>query len=165
MFVPEKITLHIRTRELLHQYYKKFENDPDIFMDMSLYTRYEYNEANVDRYYDSKRGSDRVTFMIMHEGKPIGEVGLKGIDYERKECTLSIHMQNDSVKGLGYGTQAERLALQYAFDQLGMAAVNADVVLKNTRSQHVLEKVGFQFVKEEGIFRYYRCEKAVFERR
>ena len=45
---------------------------------------------------------------------------------------------------------------------LGMLAVNADAVLKNTRSQHVLEKVGFRFVKEEGIFRYYRLEQADF---
>lgn len=46
----------------------------------------------------------------------------------------------------------------YAFCQQGMVAVNADVVLKNERSQHVLEKVGFQFVRQEGIFKYYRCE-------
>lgn len=44
-------------------------------------------------------------------------------------------MQNDAVKDKGYGTQAERLAVKYAFDQLGMVAVNADTVLKNTRSQ------------------------------
>ena len=33
--------------------------------------------------------------------------------------------------------------------ELGMIAVNADAALKNTRSQHVLEKVGFQFVCED----------------
>ena len=71
-------------------------------------------------------------------------------------------MQNDSVKGKGYGTQAEKLAIKYAFEKLGMLAVNADAVLKNTRSQHVLEKVGFRFVKEGGIFRYYRVEQADF---
>ena len=71
-------------------------------------------------------------------------------------------MQNDSVKGKGYGTQAEKLAIKYAFEKLGMLAVNADAVLKNTRSQHVLEKVGFRFVKEEGIFLYYRVEQADF---
>lgn len=76
-----------------------------------------------------------------------------------KECTLSIHLQNDTVKGKGYGTRAELLALQYAFDVLGMVAVNADTVAKNTRSQHVLEKVGFQFIKQENGFKYYRYER------
>ena len=72
---------------------------------------------------------------------------------------LSIHLQNDSVKGHGYGTLAEKLALKYAFDVLGMSAVNADTVIKNTRSQHVLEKVGFKFTEEKDRFRYYRCER------
>ena len=40
-----------------------------------------------------------------------------------------------------------------------MAAVNADAVLKNVRSQHVLEKVGFRLVGEDGMFRYYRIEQ------
>ena len=62
------------------------------------------------------------------------------------------YLQNDSVKGRGYGTAAERLALKYAFDTLGMDAVNADTVIKNTRSQHVLE--------EKGDFKYYRFDRS-----
>ena len=72
---------------------------------------------------------------------------------------MGIHLQNDAVKGKGYGTQAERLILQYAFEDLGMVAVNADAALKNTRSQHVLEKVGFKFIKEDGDFKYYRIDR------
>lgn len=97
-------------------------------------------------------------FAIMLEDKPIGELQLKRIDQEKAECTLSIHLQNDAVKGKGYGTQAVRLAVKYAFDELGMASVNADAVLKNTRSQHVLEKVGFHFTGEDEMFKYYRIE-------
>ena len=68
-------------------------------------------------------------------------------------------MQNDAVKGRGYGTRAEQLAVRYAFDMLGLRAVNADTIVKNTRSQHVLEKVGFQYLKEEDGFRYYRLQR------
>ena len=70
------------------------------------------------------------------------------------------YLQNDSVKGRGYGTAAERLALKYAFDTLGMDAVNADTVIKNTRSQHVLEKVGFKYMEEKGDFKYYRFDRS-----
>ena len=62
-------------------------------------------------------------------------------------------------RGKGYGTQAERLAVKTAFDEIGMAAVNADTIRKNTRSQHVLEKVGFRFVGEDETFKYYRIER------
>lgn len=150
------ISLCTMTRELCHELYKGWENDPAIYMDMDLFTQYQYEEDAVNRYFDSRQDPARVLFAIMKDGRPIGELQLKQIDRENRECTLSIHMQNDTVKGRGYGTCAEQLALQYAFDTLGMVAVNADTIEKNTRSQHVLEKVGFQFVKEENGFKYYR---------
>lgn len=153
----EEVFLCVMTRELCHKLYQSWENDPAIYNDMDLFTPYHYDKDKVDQYFDSKQDPSRVLFAIMKDRKPIGELHLKQIDTERKECTLSIHMQNDTVKGRGYGTRAEKLALKYAFDVLGMSAVNADTVIKNTRSQHVLEKVGFQYIGEKDGFRFYRC--------
>lgn len=150
------IELKKMTRPLCHELYRDWCNDASIYMDMLLFRPYAYDKSSVDRYFDSKNEPSRVVFAIMLEGKPIGELQLKGIDRKKAECTLSIHLQNDAVKGKGYGTQALRLAVKYAFDELGMVAVNADAVLKNTRSQHVLEKVGFQFTGEDEMFKYYR---------
>ena len=64
-----------------------------------------------------------------------------------------------SVKNRGYGTQAEILALRYAFNDLRLKTVFADAVSRNIRSQHVLEKAGFRFVEEKEGFRYYRCNR------
>lgn len=152
----KEISLRVMTRELCHELYKGWENDPDIYLDMDLFTPYQYNEKAVNHYFDSKQNPSRILFAIMRDGRPIGELQLKRIDLESKECTLSIHMQNDTVKGQGYGTCAEKLALKYAFDILGMAAVNADTVMKNVRSQHILEKIGFQCIGERDGFKYYR---------
>lgn len=153
------IYLCIMARALCHEFYKSFENDPDIFMDMNLFSEYKYDKEAVDRYFDSKQTSDRVLLAIMRDDTVIGELQLKNIDYSKKECTLSIHMQNNAVKGHGYGTYAEKLALRYAFETLDMTAVNADVITKNTRSSHVLEKIGFEYIKEENGFKYYRFER------
>lgn len=153
------VELKKMTRELCHELYKGWSNDASIYMDMSLFKPYFYNKASVDRYFDSKNEPSRIIFSIMLDGKPIGELQLKQIDLEKAECTLSIHMQNDAVKDKGYGTQAERLAVKYAFDELGMVAVNADTIMKNTRSQHVLEKVGFHLSREDGAFKYYCIER------
>lgn len=153
------IELKKLTRELCHELFKGWSNDASIYMDMSLFKPYSYNKASVDRYFDSKNEPSRIIFAIMLDDKPIGELQLKRIDWEKAECTLSIHMQNDTVKEKGYGTQAERMAVKYAFDELGMVAVNADTIMKNTRSQHVLEKVGFHSVGEDGTFKYYRIER------
>lgn len=153
------IELKEMTRELCHELYKGWSNDASIYMDMSLFKPYSYNKASVDRYFDSRNEPSRIIFAIMLDGKPIGELQLKQIDLEKAECTLGIHMQNDAAKDKGYGTQAERLAVKYAFDELGMVAVNADTIMKNTRSQHVLETVGFHLIGEDGTFKYYRIER------
>lgn len=144
------------TRDLCHELYKNWENDPSIYGDMSAFSPYVYRTESVDKYFDAKNIPSRVLFAIMLDGIPIGELQLKYIDWLSAECTLSIHLQNDAVKGKGYGTQAERLAVQYAFNELGMKTIHADAILKNTRSQHVLEKVGFQLVGEDDAFKYYR---------
>jgi RimJ/RimL family protein N-acetyltransferase len=153
------VELQLMTRELCHELYKSWENDDSIYMDMSMFKEYVYNKDSVDRYFDSKQETSRKIFAIMLGDRPIGEIQLKQINLVKRECTLSIHMQNDNYKGKGYGIQAEKLAIKYAFDELGMVAVNADTVVKNIRSQHILDKIGFKFLKEEGGFRYYRLEK------
>ena len=154
----EEISMRIMTRELCHELFRGWENDPDIYMDLEHFTAYCYDKKAVDRYFEAKHEPSRILFAIMKGDTPVGELQLKQIDRERRECTLSIHMQNDAVKGRGYGTCAERLAVQYAFEVLGMTGVNADVIVKNERSQHVLEKVGFQYIREEKGFKYYRYE-------
>lgn len=154
-----EISLCIMTRELCRELFRNWENDPAICADMTRFQAYQYDEAAVNRYFDSKQNPSRVLLAIMKDDAPIGEIQLKQIDRERGECTLSIHMQNDTWKGRGYGTCAERLAVQYAFETLGLSAVNADTIIKNKRSQHVLEKVGFRLVKEESGFKYYRRER------
>lgn len=153
------IELKKMTRELCHELYRKWQNDDSIYMYMSLFKPYTYRVEAVDRYYDSKQEPSRILFAIMLEDRPIGEVQLKQIDQDKKECTLSIHMQNDDVKGRGYGTDAERQAIRYAFDELGMKAVNADTVIKNVRSQHQVINEGGRnkeprpWDDETGLFR------------
>ncbi len=148
------------TRELVHDYYKEFEADPDIFMDMEQFQPYRYDPQKVDTYYDAKIDrADRRVFYIMQDSTAVGELLLKNIDLDAGFCELSIHLKNDTVKNRGFGTQAEKLALQYAFEILGLQTVFADCVQKNARSQHVLEKVGFLPIKEDDRFKYYRFDR------
>lgn len=156
------IELQPMTRARMHELYRGFSFDPDTFMDMSLYEKYkvyQYDAQKVDALFDRRAQENSVAFAVMLDGCVIGEVGLRHIDADRRECELSVHLQNDSVKNKGYGTRAEQLAVAYAFDELGMEHILADSIVKNTRSQHVLEKLGFQFLCEADGFRKYRLDK------
>ena len=157
------VKLEIMTRGLFHELWRDFEYDPDLFMDMELYEKCRvsvYDKDKVDAHFDKRMASaDSMTFAVMLESRVIGEVVLKHIDRAKRECELGIHLINDSVKNKGYGTEAERLAIEYAFDTLGMKRILADSIIKNTRSQHILEKLGFKRTLEENGFRYYELER------
>lgn len=149
------VSLFPMRREMCHAFYKEFQNDSAI----GHYFEYIYSPEIADRYFDRNSVPDRRLFAIFVDGEIVGECKLKYIDSDKRECSMGIHLKNDSVKGKGYGTQAEQLILRYAFEELGMVAVNADVALRNTRSQRVLEKVGFRYTHEDETFKYYRCEQ------
>lgn len=153
------ISLEKTSLSRLREYYRGFQMDPDVFMDMSRFREYRYDSEQVEAYYHRlKATQDRVDFLVMQGERPIGEVALKHIDRQARSCELSIHLQNDSVKNQGFGTQAEQLATEYAFDTLGMDVVYANAVLKNTRSQHVLEKLGYERTGKDETFAYYRMK-------
>lgn len=153
------ISLCYMTRDLCHRLYKNFTNDPDIYMDMAVFTPFVYDEERVNALFDKKSVPGRVYLAVMLGAQPIGEISLKQIDLVKKECTFGIHLQSDAVKGRGYGTTAERLMLQYAFEELGMETILADAVRKNRRSQHILLKIGFVKTGEDEMSVYYRADR------
>lgn len=151
-----EISLCIMTRELCHQFFREHEADSAIFEDESQFRPYVYSEEAADNFYNRKQVPGRLELAAMLDGRAIGHVQLKNIDQEKRECEFGFHMQNDSVKGRGYGTRIARLALAYAFENLDVDAVYANTLVKNTRSQHVLEKAGFRFTEEKDGYKYYR---------
>ncbi|MGM9968782.1 MAG: GNAT family N-acetyltransferase, partial [Anaeroplasma sp.] len=58
-------------------------------------------------------------------------------------------LKNDKYKNNGIETQVELLIIQYVFNELNIPTLYADVIITNTRSQHVLEKVGFKLYKQD----------------
>ena len=99
------------TRERCHALFRVYEADG-----MMTETPFLYDEQRIDAYFAAKTSdSARHIFAIEHQGAVIGELQLKGIDTENKTCTLSIILANDAVKNKGFGTEAEKLAIGYAF--------------------------------------------------
>ncbi len=151
----EKITLNSMTKEYWHTYYENYVPDP--MMDS---TPYVYDKDNAEKSYFA-RVSDptRLYFSIMLDNNVIGNIYLKHIDESKMRADFGIALTNDSVKGKGYGTEAVKLLLNYAFRSLGLNSITADSVLRNARSQHMLEKLGFNYTHEDSVFKYYIIEK------
>lgn len=154
------ITLQPYTKDRVHEFFKDYVPDAMIYSKDEDMTPYIYQEDRVEQYYETKvLDQTRRYFAICHGEKTIGEIQIKYIDYEKSSGTLSVVLSNDTVKGYGYGTQAEALILKYAFNELGLRTVYADAVIRNQRSQHILEKLGFVYTHEDDMLRYYEIHR------
>lgn len=151
----ETITLKPMTYKMYHAFFKEYRNDPDLYLDKKDFREYRYDPGTVDAYIQKQIDLKRLPFAILLGEQIVGELKLYQIE-DRRCATLGITMKDPACKDRGFGTQAERLAVRYVFDVLDIPVLYADTVLTNTRSQHVLEKVGFQFVREDETKKYYQ---------
>ena len=72
---------------------------------------------------------------------------------------MGIALKNSRYKDHGIGTLAEKLVIRYVFDELDIPTLYADSIKSNLRSRHVLEKAGFNFIREDKDFMYYRIDR------
>ena len=153
-----RIRLVPMTDEMYRSYFMEYENDPGLCLPGQAYVHYEYSEERTAAYIQRQRDLGRVPLAILCDGEIVGEIVIK--DIEPGVCaTMGIALKNARYKDRGIGTQAERLAVQYVFDTLDIPTLYADTIQTNLRSQHVLEKVGFTFIREDQDFKYYRIDR------
>ena len=152
------VRLTAMTPEMIHRYFREYENDPDLYPEKDKVTAYTYSKEKVDQYIQRQVDLKRIPLAIMAGDEMVGEIIIKNIE-EHKCATLSISLKNARYKDRGFGTQAERLAIQYVFRELDIPTLYADSIQTNTRSQHVLEKVGFVLTHEDSYFKYYRIDR------
>ena len=155
----EEIFLRPFTPEMYHEYFREYQNDPDLYIDKSAWRPYVYDREAVDRYIRRQTDLKRKTFAIVHGDELVGELILKNIE-PQKSATMGLALKNAKYKDRGFGTKAEQLAVSYVFQVLDIPILYADAILSNTRSQHVLEKVGFQFIRQEGDFKFYSIQRS-----
>lgn len=92
-----------------------------------------------------RRRSDResVDFVIEADGKVIGECGLFGGDRVARTMEFGITVGDKDYWGRGYGREATRLAVDYAFTMRNVRKVYLDVLANNPRAIAAYTKVGF----------------------
>ena len=110
-------------------------------------------QAGAEEYFEKlNHDPDRVWFIIVlkESGKAIGETGLLRMFPAWRTTDLSIILGEKDTWSQGYGTEAIRLMLDYAFGYLNFHRISIGVVGFNESALRFYEKVGF---KREGIQR------------
>lgn len=99
-----------------------------------------------------QKSSENFLFAIrpLHGDELLGFVTVGEILWSHRSAWLTIAIGAPSNRGRGYGSDALRLALRFAFQELNLRRVQLTVFAYNRRAIDVYERLGFQ---QEGIFR------------
>lgn len=81
----------------------------------------------------------------LDDDQPIGAAELDGIEWANGNAFLSVGLGDREYWNQGYGTDAIRILLQFAFTELNLHRVSLTVFANNQRAIHVYQKLGFTY--------------------
>jgi RimJ/RimL family protein N-acetyltransferase len=95
-------------------------------------------------YSSRNQQKDRLDLAVVDvaSGRCVGETVLNDWDAANSSCNFRI-LVGAAGRDRGLGTEATRLTVRYAFEQLGLHRVSLEVFAFNPKGRRVYEKVGF----------------------
>jgi RimJ/RimL family protein N-acetyltransferase len=119
----------------------KLANDRRI-SDNTMRIPHPYKTADAEAFIASANRGGEMTFLITLGDEPIGACGLAQVDGPSADLGYWL---GTPFWGSGYATEAARAVIDYAFSDLGHAAIQSGARVTNPASRRVLEKCGFQW--------------------
>jgi RimJ/RimL family protein N-acetyltransferase len=102
----------------------------------------------IDQWYERHASGtqDSLIFTIIERAgnRPVGNVALQDIDFRNRTAELGIYIGDAECRGCGYGTEATRLVISFAFRILGLNNVMLRVYEYNESAIRVYTKAGFR---------------------
>jgi len=154
MLLGKKVRLReIRKADI--QNYLKWFNDQEVTQYLTLFLPMTQmsEEKWLEEICTSRAQTDVVFAIEVKAGKKwvhIGNCGLHKINWHDRDCEMGTVIGEKKFWGKGYGTEADRLLIDYGFGELNMNRISAAAYNFNTRSCKTAERNGF---KREGIAR------------
>lgn len=130
----------------------KWINDPEVveFLQFEPPMSIEDEEVWFQHMIQSR---DRTFVIETKEGRPIGNIGLIGMDWRNRKTDIGIMIGEKDAWDHGYGTDSMMVVLRYLFEELNLNRIGLYVDVHNDRALRCYEKCGFS---KEGIVRQYR---------
>jgi RimJ/RimL family protein N-acetyltransferase len=95
-------------------------------------------------FADYLKSIDKKFFTILVDEKPIGMMGLSDIDKVIKKAEVFIWIGEDEYRGRGFGEQAMKYLIDYAFKKLQLRKLTLGVFEFNKHAVQVYKKLGFK---------------------
>ena len=143
--VGERVALGPLRRALLPTY-QRWINDFHVMRTRARPPRPVPLEAQ-QAEYEQLASSDTHHFFTIYEcatWRPVGDTGLMEIDHRARSAWFAITIGEPDCRGKGYGTEATRLMLDYAFATLGLHNVALTVYEFNLAGLRAYARAGFR---------------------
>lgn len=101
-------------------------------------------EAHLAWFRTLQLRTDRLEFVILDRGEPVGTTGLSGIDLGAREAEYGILLGEPSARGHGVAAAASHLILDLAFEALALERVRLALFSDNTSARRLYDRLGFQ---------------------
>lgn len=112
-------------------------------------------------FEDMFKGEDYYPFSIrtLVEDRLVGLLVIKEIMWQARHCSFFIGIGDPSERGRGYGSDAVRVLLRYAFLEMNLNRVGLEVMAYNTDAIRAYQAAGFHsdghlraFVYRDGVY-------------
>ncbi len=88
-------------------------------------------------------------FILVCQGKEIGVMNLKDIDYQHKEAEKGSLIWEQSMRGKGLGYRANLLLMDFAFEALGLERLIIHILQDNSASIRLNKQLGFELSPDQ----------------
>lgn len=136
-------------------------NDPDTEMMLggSSWPVSESDQLKWFEHQEHSRDVLRCIVALQNDGRALGTIILSDIDQKNATGHIHIKMLKDGGRGRGYGTDAVKAMVRYAFEELRLNCIYANILAYNDASIKLFERCGF---KKDGVLRQRVYKKGKF---
>lgn len=130
-----------------------WRSDRDIADSLGGTFRFSNLESDLEwfsAYCRSRDRNVRLGIVLRETDELIGVAYILGIDWVNRSAEYGSFIGAKEHQGKGYGTAAERMALEHAFMDLNLHRMYCTALADNARALHMDEKNGF---KREGVMK------------
>ncbi|MDF2945307.1 MAG: hypothetical protein K0S01_4165 [Herbinix sp.] len=144
IYIAIKDNLALRTATILDaKHLCKWWNDGKVMEHAGFPKGLNTNEDEIIEHIKNENDNHR-RIIIEIDSSCVGEMSFR---IKNDIAEIGIKICDFSYQEKGYGTKAIKLLIEYLFHKRKVQKIILDTNLKNTRAQHVYEKIGFKKVK------------------
>jgi RimJ/RimL family protein N-acetyltransferase len=140
----ELVALGPLRRDLMSTYQQWMNHFPTVH-NLGTHPRPITPEQEESWYEAATKRQDAADFTMYERAswRPIGNTGLMEINLLHRTAVFGILIGEPDMRGKGYGTEATRLVLDYAFTVLSLHSVHLTTDQHNLAGQRAYRKAGF----------------------